>query len=245
MSSGNTCQNNKAIAKQMIDSIKAIDTGKHEIILKWQLSLPDGINEPLEHGVFNYAYHYGIEQGYKTTSSVADLESLKFLLQYDIPFVKLPNCRELDYLIDYIPRGIKVYVSVGPDDIYDDGVEHLKGYGIVDKNMVFLSCISKYPATKEDYGWEEEKDYFSMRHGYYLYNQGLSDHTTNWDLYHATKYHYFLQAHAWFNDITEREKWAKKTMKDRIFEWHFKLPDSVGLDSGPFARTPDELREIL
>lgn len=245
MSSGNTCRNDKAIVKQMIDAIKAIDTGKHEIILKWQLSLPDGINIPLEHDVFGYAYKYGNEQGYKTTSSVADLESLKFLLQYDIPFVKLPNDRKLDYLLDYIPRGIKVYISIGPDDIETDDVDYLKDYGIVDKNMVFLSCISKYPAAKEDYGYQEEKDYYSMKYGFYLYYQGLSDHTTNWDLYNATKHHYFLQAYTWFNDISEREKWAEKNINKRIFEWHFKLDNSTGLDAGPFARTPDVLAEIL
>ena len=245
MSSGNTCRNDKAIVKQMIGAIKAIDTGKHEIILKAQLSLPDGINVPLDHDVFDYMYCYGNAQGYKTTSSVADLESLKFLLQYDVPFVKLPNDRKLDYLLAYIPRGIKVYISIGPNDIEHDDVDYLNDYGIVDKNMVFLSCISKYPATKEDYGYREEKDYYSMKYGFYLYNQGLSDHTINFDLYHATKHHYFLQSLTWHNNIDEREKCAEKIMNRRIFEWHFKLEKSTGPDSGPFARTPEELREIL
>jgi len=145
LSSGNTCRNNKTIVKQMIDAIKAIDAGKHEIILKAQLSIPDGINLPLDHEIFDFMYRYGNEQGYKVTSSVADLESLKFLLQYDIPFVKLPNDRKLDWLIGEIPRKVPVYISYGTFDEYDEyNVRKREG-------ITTLACISKYPAEAKDY----------------------------------------------------------------------------------------------
>jgi len=122
----------------------------------------------------------------------------------------------------------------------------LEDYGMVDKNMVFLFCVSKYPAIKEDYGWKEEKNYFSMNYGFYAcYYDGVSDHTENWDLYNAIKHHYFIESHAWHNDIEERKKCAERNLKDRIFEWHFKLNDSIGLDAGDFARTPEMLREVL
>ena len=201
MSSGNTCRNDKAIVKQMIDVIKAIDTGKHEIILKWQLSLDDGINVPLDHDVFDYAFKYSNEQGYKTTSSVADLESLKFLLQYDVPFIKLPNDRKLDWLIGEVPRKIPVYVSCG----YSNETLFIRGC-----NIIYLSCVSEYPANFEAYKERFFTDY--LRHG-------ISDHTIGLDLF--------------------------KKYQPQIWEKHFKLPDSTGLDAGEFAILPEELGEIL
>jgi sialic acid synthase SpsE len=186
----------------MIDSIKAIDTGKHEIILKAQLSLPDGINLPLDHDVFDYMYHYGNEQGYKVTSSVADLESLKFLLQYDIPFVKLPNCRELDWLMGEILRKVPIYISVG--NLVEKNIISQK------ENVTILCCVSEYPA--------DIKKYEYLFTDCVLCNV-ISDHTIGLELY--------------------------KKYQPLIWEKHYKLPDSTGLDAGPFAITPEELREIL
>jgi sialic acid synthase SpsE len=151
----------------MIDAIKAIDTGKHSVILKWQLSLPDGINVPLEHDVFDYAYHYAASLGYETTSSVADLESLKFLLQYDIPFVKLPNCRELDWLIGEIPRKIPVYVSYGSEAELNTASNDIQP----------LICVSEYPTTIEQY-----ETTFSNKSSFAL--SAISDHTTNFCLWY-------------------------------------------------------------
>jgi sialic acid synthase SpsE len=154
----------------MIDAIKAIDTGKHSIVLKWQLSLPDGINEPLNHDVFDYAYTYGNEQGYKVTSSVADLESLKFLLQYDIPFVKIPNDRSLDWMIGEVPRKIPVYVSYGNNKELEDAYC---------QNVKKLLCISKYPASVADY-----EENFDLNHFIKLMGYGISDHTTGFALWY-------------------------------------------------------------
>jgi sialic acid synthase SpsE len=219
MSGGNTCRNDKTIVKQMIDAIKDIDTGKHEIFLKWQLSLPDGINVPLDHDVFDYAYKYGNEQGYKTTSSVADLESLKFLLQYEVPFVKIPNCRELDWLIGYVPRMIQVYVSVCDAELFYDGIPSYC-------NSKKLACISQYPATIKDYEYHFEFISNGFKQDKLLsgsngkeFRMGISDHTIGLDLF--------------------------KKYKPMIWEKHFKLPDSTGPDAGEFAITPKELKEIL
>jgi sialic acid synthase SpsE len=195
----------------MIDELKAVDTGKHEVIIKWQLFLNDGINVPLGHDVFDYAYKYGNEQGYKVTSSVADLESLKFLLQYDVPFIKLPNCRELDWLIGEVPRRIPLYISYGTIEEYSSNSR---------EEIKTLACISKYPANIDEY----IKEYaWRNANGKYLYNGGkirrVSDHTVGLYLY--------------------------KKFQPQIWEKHFKLLDSTGLDAGPFAITPDELREVL
>ena len=82
-------------------------------------------------------------------------------------------------------------------------------------------CVSKYPATLEDY----EKniifpDYAEGELAKILIPYpAISDHTTDFTLYH--KY------------------------KPVIYECHYKLNDSTGPDSGDFARTPEQLREVL
>ncbi|MFA5317464.1 MAG: hypothetical protein WC369_08590, partial [Dehalococcoidales bacterium] len=48
---------------------------------------------------------------------------------------------------------------------------------------------------------------------------GISDHTVDFSL------------------------WRKH--RPPIIEWHYGLPDSTGLDAGPFMRTPEMLREVL
>lgn len=49
--------------------------------------------------------------------------------------------------------------------------------------------------------------------------KGISDHTTDWTLY--------------------------RKYSPAVYEVHYKLDDSTGLDAGPFARTPEQLREIF
>ena len=195
--SGNTCKNRRSYIKLMFDSLKKIDTKKHEIIVKFQLFSRAGKNIPLKHDVFSYAYNYGNKIGYKVTSSVFDQESLSFLLNYDIPFVKIANNRMLDILIPSVPEDIKLYIS-GDCDLFIPER----------KNWEQLWCISKYPATFGDY---EKLNLFD--------GCKISDHTINFNLYN--KYN------------------------PKVIEWHYKLKYSTGLDSGPFARTPQQLCEVL
>jgi sialic acid synthase SpsE len=203
--SGNTCQNDKRIVKHMIDALKAVDTGKHEIIIKWQLFKEAGQNIPLRHDVFDYAYYYAVTKEYKTTSSVFDRESLDFLLQYPIPFVKIANRRDLDWLISWVPRRIPVYVSGDNANIVpfeDTGDEYTK-------SIKYMACISKYPAGIQDY----ENTNWNLK------TVGVSDHTVGLNLF--------------------------KKYQPGIWEKHYKLLGSTGLDAGEFAITPEELREIL
>jgi sialic acid synthase SpsE len=60
---------------------------------------------------------------------------------------------------------------------------------------------------------------YEKNFGLAMLKHGISDHTENWNLFEKYQPH--------------------------IFECHFKLPDSVGYDSGSFARTPDMLKYIL
>ena len=162
--SGNTCRNDMSIVRRMIDELKAVDTGKHEIIIKWQLFKRAGDNMPLDLCLFDGAYEHAKVKGYKTTSSVFDLDSLKFLLNYDIPFVKIANNRALDWLIGEVPRKIPVYVS------YDTDVGCYENNGT---GIETLACISKYPAQIWDY--EEEFGDVTLRN--------ISDHTVGLDLF--------------------------------------------------------------
>ena len=199
--SGNTCRNDKAIITRMIDELVAVDTHKHEVIIKWQLFDEAGDNVPLNPARFDYAYWYAGEKGYKTTASVFDKESLEFLTTYQIPFIKIANRRDLDWLIGEVPRKIPVYVSHGELPY----VQEYRQY-----NVTRMACISKYPATKEEY---EATFYpFQLR-------AAVSDHTVGLDLW--------------------------RRYQPDIIEWHYMLPDSTGLDAGPFAKTPAELGEVL
>jgi sialic acid synthase SpsE len=202
--SGNTCRNDIGTIKQMLDELKKVDTGKHEIVIKFQLFKEAGENIPLDRKIFEQAFKYASKLGYRTTSSVFDLDTLKFLLQFDVPFIKIANRRELDTLIGEIPRKMLVMVSYGSTD-------ELKVAPL--GNMQRLLCVSEYPAGIEDYEKAFDISYY-VSCGY-----GISDHTVDFELWH--KY------------------------QPQIVEWHYKIEDSDGLDAGPFARTPAQLRKIL
>jgi sialic acid synthase SpsE len=170
--SGNTCRNDWTYAKKMIDKLKEIDTGKHEVIIKWQLFEKAGKNILLKHEVFERAYNYAKELGYQTTSSVFDKESLDFLLQFDIPFVKIANNRKLDWLIGEIPRKIPAYISYG--EYEEESLSDLRKMG----GIVPFCCVSQYPANFEDYAKIIENWFLGIN---FL---GISDHTTNFGLWY-------------------------------------------------------------
>jgi sialic acid synthase SpsE len=204
--SANTFKNDFSYVIQMMDEIKAIDTGKHQVIFKTQLFKSAPPNIPLDWSVFDSMYYYGKNLGYQVTSSVFDKESLDFLLQYDVPFVKLANCEDLDYLIGKVPREIMLYISV-------DSLERRDYLLYRHTNFKTLACISKYPATEKDYS-----ENFGSCFNNFWYD-GISDHTIGLNLF--------------------------KTKEPNIWEKHYKLKDSTGLDAGEFAITPQQLAEVL
>lgn len=169
LGSGNTCQNSKVLIERMIDAITAIDP-QRKFILKWQLFEKAGNNIPLTYDSFDFAYGYARERGYKTTASVFDAESLNYLLQFKIPFVKLANRADLQWLSALVPRGQRIVFSFDSNSITCKE-RFITGYD------GFLFCVSEYPATIEQY--EQGKDA-----EYYLKN-GISDHTTDWKLFRA------------------------------------------------------------
>lgn len=138
--SSNTTKNDNNYAGKMIDAIKAIDTGTHEIIFKAQLFEWAGDNIPMTHAHFDFIYHYAKEKGYKVTASVFDLASLRFLTTYDIPFVKIACNQKLQWLIGEVPRKIPVIISV------QFSLDVPQGY-----NITLLHCVPEYPAELRAY----------------------------------------------------------------------------------------------
>jgi sialic acid synthase SpsE len=165
LGSGNTCGNDPAYVMKMIDSVPKIN--EPEIILKWQLFTKADGNVPLERNIFDFAYEYAEMQGFKTTASVFDKESLEFLLHYSVPFIKIANNRALDYLTGMVPRNIPIYASW-------DGKNNLV-CSFVNET---LACVSEYPATLEDYIYN-----FSIND----LEDAVSDHTPGTLLYRKFK----------------------------------------------------------
>jgi len=163
--SGNTCKNDKRIVKRMIDSLCKVDKGTHDVVIKWQLFERAGDNIPLKPEIFRYAYEYAKKKGYKTTASVFSTTSLRWLInEFDVPFVKIPNRRDLYYLAGEVPKHIPVYISYDNKAYLPPLMEH----------DVKLYCISKYPAKKEDYS----RPFYSV-----------SDHTPGFGLFPSVSPH--------------------------------------------------------
>jgi len=189
--SANTCHNDKAYIKRMYDELKAVDTGKHSIVAKWQLFKEVGTNVPLTHECFQYAYEYGNSLGYQVTSSVFDKESLDFLLQFDVPFIKLANRRDLDWLIGEVPRRLPAYVSFGNKDAaYLTQILH-------QGNISPLLCVSKYPANIEEY----EEIFGNLLRSTAEGTWGISDHTANFGLWYRYRPN-IIEWHYMLNDST-------------------------------------------
>ncbi len=145
----------------MIDALGAIDSRKHEVIIKWQLFESAPPNIPLEPNIFRLAYQYAAQNEYKTTASVFDMKSLCLLMDHEVPFVKIACRKELWDLIGEIPRRIPVYASCNRET----GYPPLTGGSL-------LYCIPKYPALEHEYGGYNRSIY-----------GGISDHTVGPNLW--------------------------------------------------------------
>lgn len=194
--SGNTCGNNADYARRMVLEIAQLKIPG--AVVKWQLFKEAGDNVPLDWNVFDAAYRYALVRGLNTTASVFDVESLKFLLGYGVPFIKIANCAASKDMLKMIPAIMPKIVS--SDD---------PNYKPLTKNTSVLRCISEYPADKQKY-----IDTFGAKLA-----DGISDHTTDFSLF--------------------------KQYQPAIYEFHFKLDDSTGLDAGAFARTPAQVKTLM
>ena len=93
---------------------------------------------------------YCKEKGIAWSASPWDLDSLNFLSQYDIPFIKIPSAMLTNHELLKSARdnGKKIILSVGmsTEEEIDDAVEILKG----SKDFAILHCNSTYPAPIEE-----------------------------------------------------------------------------------------------
>jgi sialic acid synthase SpsE len=159
--SGNGQGNSISYQKEVIDSI-ADNKGDLNIIIKYQLFLEAGINKPLKRGVFEKAFQYAKKKGIQVTASVFDMDSLRYLQEFDIPFIKLANNDDCHKLA----RGIKTPMVVSYPAIAEMGKRDA---------IIPLCCVSRYPAQMVQY---------EHNFTHYWLTQGISDHTEGFEMYH-------------------------------------------------------------
>ena len=196
MQDGMMCKNDKATVKMMIDKAIENKPDNIEMVFKWQLytelkTIVEVI--PLKQKIFDYAYNYADECGFKTTASIFDEESYDFLMKYGIPFIKIACHTELykfrNNMWQYLEkRPGPAMISVQNNDDYDKW--ELSPYGL-------LCCIPKYPATLEEY----ETNFRMSRLGF-----GISDHTIGLELYNKYKPKTY-EKHYYVDGL---ESWDKK-----------------------------------
>jgi len=181
MGSGNTCRNEMVRVKDMIDRVGATDK-RRLCTLKWQLW--DGGTEPqclkLDWGVFKQAYEIAEDNGFRTTASVFDKPSIDYLLEFDVPFVKIANRHYLRHLARYVPRGIPIVYSIGG---YDDELQGMD-CDIPEWQSYRMLCVSKYPATIGEYEQAATTN-AGVLMGHLM--DGISDHTIGLELWRKYK----------------------------------------------------------
>ena len=101
---------------------------------------------------------YCKEKGIAWTASPWDLDSLAFLMEYDVPFVKLPSAHltNLELVKASKETGKKVILSTGMSTLeeIDDAVkvlrDHDENFDTFSNNFALLHCNSTYPAPLEE-----------------------------------------------------------------------------------------------
>lgn len=176
--SGNTCRNDYHEMRQMIDALADVDS-RRQCTVKWQLwthgTEPQCVK--LNWALFKRAFIYAESRGFRTTASVFDVEALRYLLTFDVPFIKLANRPYLRHLAKYVPRGLSIVYSVSSNTDSLDALDTL-GLDIIWRDESML-CVSEYPAEFNEYDAILEK--------HPELSTGISDHTTGLDLWRKYK----------------------------------------------------------
>lgn len=101
---------------------------------------------------YNYIDKYCKEKPLDWTASVWDIPSLEFLLNYDIPFIKVPSAKitELEMLTACVKTGKPIFLSTGMSTIkeIDAAVEILEKYS--NGNYVLFHTNSTYPSKLDE-----------------------------------------------------------------------------------------------
>ncbi|MEK6744574.1 MAG: N-acetylneuraminate synthase family protein [Nitrospirota bacterium] len=101
---------------------------------------------------YDYIDGYCREKPIAWTASVWDLKSLEFLMQYKVPFIKIPSAKltEHEYLVEASRSGSPVILSTGMSTIEEiDAAVNILAKHSKD-NYVLMHTNSSYPAPPED-----------------------------------------------------------------------------------------------
>lgn len=100
---------------------------------------------------YDYIDRYCKEKPLDWTASVWDLPSLKFILKYDVPFIKLPSAKitDLELVKALAKSGVSVIASTGMSTLkeIDTLVDILKRYSC---NFVLMHTNSSYPTPRDE-----------------------------------------------------------------------------------------------
>jgi len=134
----------------------------------------------IEFGEKDYEYldRYCSEKPISWSASVWDIDSLKFLLNYDVPFLKIPSAHMTNdsLLIESAKSGVPLIVSTGMSELteVDHMVNLLEKYT---KSYAILHTNSSYPAKDEDLNLSIIPYYIERYHcpvGYSGHEYGLT-----------------------------------------------------------------------
>jgi len=107
----------------------------------------------VEFGIKEYSYidKYCKEKPLDWTASVWDIDSLNFLTQFDIPFIKIPSAKitNNELVVEAAKSQIPIIISTGMSTIeeIDNTVNLIKKYG---KTPTIMHCNSSYPTPHEE-----------------------------------------------------------------------------------------------
>jgi N-acetylneuraminate synthase len=101
---------------------------------------------------YDYIDNYAKEKPLDWSASAWDLPSLEFLMQYDIPFIKIPSAKITDKTLveESAKIGKPLFISTGMSTIQevDEVVNIVEKH--LSKNYVLFHCNSTYPAKLDE-----------------------------------------------------------------------------------------------
>lgn len=123
---------------------------------------------------------YCKEKDIKWSASPWDLDSLDFLNQYDIPFIKIPSAllTDLELIRESVKTGKKIIISTGMSTIeeIDNAVDTIKKVN-AEAQYAILHCNSTYPAPNDELNLnciKTLKDKYKCEVGYSGHEFGLT-----------------------------------------------------------------------
>ena len=100
---------------------------------------------------YNYIDKYAKDKPIDWTASVWDLDSLEFLNNFDVPFIKIPSAliTETDLVKESAKTGKQVIMSTGMSTIeeIDDAYNNIDKYG---KKPIVMHTNSSYPTKRDE-----------------------------------------------------------------------------------------------